>query len=65
MDRPALHKPMNIKSSLLVGLAVDEDNGYYSLNGGPYVSFTTGGADLLLTNTTTLRVYGRDVLGNQ
>ncbi len=26
--------------------------------------FTTAGADLLITNTTTLSAYGRDVVGN-
>ena len=54
----------NFYSSLLVGLAVNGDFGYYSLNGGSYQSFTTGGEDITLTNTTTLSVYGRDVVGN-
>ena len=54
----------NFTSSLPVSLAVNGDYGYYSRNGGPYVSFTTGGADILLTNTTTVSVYGRDVVGN-
>jgi autotransporter-associated beta strand protein len=54
----------NFSSSLLVSLTVNGDYGYYSRNGGPYVSFTTGGADILLTNTTTLSVFGRDVVGN-
>jgi hypothetical protein len=54
----------NFNSSLLVGLAVNGDYGYYSRNGGAYVPFTTGGEDILFTNTTTLSVFGRDVLGN-
>jgi uncharacterized repeat protein (TIGR02543 family) len=54
----------NFTSSLPVSLAVNGDHGYYSRNGGPYVAFTTGGADLLFTNTTTLSVYGRDAVGN-
>ena len=54
----------NFSSSLLVNLAVNGDFGYYSLNGGSYVSFTTGGADIPITNTTTLSVFGRDVVGN-
>jgi autotransporter-associated beta strand protein len=54
----------NFSSSLPVSLAVNGDFGYYSRNGGPYVSFTTAGADLLLTNTATLSVYGRDAVGN-
>ena len=49
---------------MLVSLAVNGDYGYYSRNGGPYVAFTTGGADILITNTTTLSVYGRDAVGN-
>ena len=49
---------------LPVSLAVNEAHGYYSLNGGPFVSFTTAGADLLLTQTTTLSVFGRDAVGN-
>jgi autotransporter-associated beta strand protein len=54
----------NFSASLLVSLQVNGDYGHYSRNGGPYVAFTTGGADLLITNTTTLSVYGRDVVGN-
>ena len=54
----------SFSSSLPVSLAVNGDYGYYSRNGGAYVAFTTAGADLLLTNTTTLSVYGRDVIGN-
>ena len=54
----------NFNSSMLVGLGVNGDFGYYSLNGGSYKSFTTGGEDITLTNTTTLSVYGRDVVGN-
>ncbi len=54
----------NFTSSLPVSLAVNGDHGYYSRNGGPYVAFTTGGADFLITNTTTLSVYGRDAVGN-
>jgi hypothetical protein len=54
----------NFSSSLLVSLQVNGDFGYYSLNGAPDVPFTTGGADVLITNTTTLAVYGRDVVGN-
>jgi hypothetical protein len=54
----------NFSSSVLVSLAVNGDFGYYSRNGGAYVPFTTAGADILLTNTTTLSVYGRDAVGN-
>ena len=54
----------NFTFSLPVSLAVNGDHGYYSRNGGPYVAFTTGGVDLLITNTTTLSVYGRDAVGN-
>lgn len=54
----------NFTSTLLVSLAVNGDYGYYSLNGGPYLSFTAGGADITLTNTSTLSAYGRDVIGN-
>jgi autotransporter-associated beta strand protein len=54
----------SFSSPLPVSLAVNGDYGYYSRNGGAYVPFTTAGADLLITNTTTLRVYGRDAVGN-
>jgi hypothetical protein len=54
----------NFSSTLLVSLQVNEDSGYFSQNGDPYVAFTTGGTNILLTNTTALLVYGQDVLGN-
>ncbi|MBI4979268.1 MAG: metallophosphoesterase [Spirochaetes bacterium] len=47
-----------------VALAVNENYGYVSLNGGAYVQFTSAGTNISITKTTTLSYFGRDALGN-
>ena len=49
----------------IVSLGVNENYGYYATDGGAYQQFTPGtGASIPVNRTTTLSVYGQDVLGN-
>lgn len=50
--------------SFTVTLDVDKNYGYFSTNGSAYVQFTTAGASVLISGTTTLAYYGRDTLSN-
>ncbi|MBI4979270.1 MAG: carboxypeptidase regulatory-like domain-containing protein [Spirochaetes bacterium] len=47
-----------------VTLAVNENYGYVSLNGGAYARFGTAGTNIVIDKTTALSWYGRDTLGN-
>ncbi|MBI4977073.1 MAG: T9SS type A sorting domain-containing protein [Spirochaetes bacterium] len=47
-----------------ITLDVNENHGYWSINGGAYQQITTNGAALYIDRTTTLRYYGMDAFGN-
>ncbi|MBI4978090.1 MAG: hypothetical protein HZC28_11440 [Spirochaetes bacterium] len=47
-----------------VNLGVNENYGYWSTNGTAFTQFTTAGAGISITRTTSLYMLGRDVLGN-
>ncbi len=47
--------------SATVTLSVDENDGYYSVNNGPFIKFAKGSIALpAFTSPTTLSVYGKD-----
>jgi hypothetical protein len=58
--------PTNLFSSnsFTVNLTVDEEDGWWSTNGSPYVSFSTQGVAIPIGRTTTLAYFGLDAAGN-
>lgn len=47
-----------------VSLGVNENSGFWSTNGSLFLPFTTKGTNLIVYRSTTLRVFGVDILGN-
>ncbi|MBL8993402.1 MAG: hypothetical protein JNM63_08685, partial [Spirochaetia bacterium] len=60
----ASHYDRTTNEAFTLNLYTTEDNGYYSVNGGAFVSFAAPMTSLTIASTSTVLFYGRDSLGN-
>jgi len=59
------HSTMTTNQPFILSLSVNENYGYYSLNGTVFYTFTTAGTNLTISANTTVYGYGLDAASNR